>query len=94
MSKHDKALVVENYMDNCFRSCEGETGYRNLEDMCEALGYGEGFMRGRAVEEMLQDNPGAIQALADFLAEQAERNSDWNWHLQSVLEGEGLLEEE
>lgn len=79
--------VVETYMDNHFRSFEGERGYRNLEQMCETLGYGEGFMRGRAVEEMLQDNPGAVEAVAEFLAAWAERNSDWNERLRKVAAG-------
>ena len=89
----DRADIVEQYMSNCFRSVEGESGVRNLEAMCEALGYGEDYMRGRAIEEMLADNPGAVEAVANFLAEWAERNGDWAWHLKSVLEGEGLLEE-
>ena len=90
----DKEQVVELYMDNFFRSTEGETGYNNLEAMCEAVGYGEGFMRGRAVEEMLQDNPGAVEAVAEFLKEWAVRNSTWARGLQEVLENEGVLEEE
>ena len=89
----DRADIVEQYMDNCFRSVEGEQGVRNLEQMCEALGYGEGFMRGRAIEEMLADNPGAVEAVANFLAEWAERNGAWARGLQAVLEDEGVLEE-
>ena len=90
----DKEQVVELYMDNFFRSTEGETGYRNLEQMCEALGYGECFMRGRAVEEMLQDNPGAVEAVAEFLKEWAVRNGSWARRLEVVLEEQGVLEEE
>lgn len=89
----DRADIVEQYMDNCFRSFEGESGVRNLELMSEALGYGEGFMRGRAIEEMLQDNPGAVEAVATFLAEQAERNGAWARRLEAVMEEEGLLED-
>ena len=89
-----RANIVEQYIDNCFRSFEGERGVRNLEAMCEALGYGEGFMRGRAIEEMLQDNPGAVEAVANFLAEWAVRNGGWNARLEQVLVDEGLLEEE
>ena len=90
----DRANIVEQYMDNCFRTCEGESGVRNLELMSEALGYGEGFMRGRAIEEMLADNPGAVEAVATFLAEWAERNGAWAARLERVMEEEGLLEEE
>ena len=87
------AEIVQQYMDNCFRSFEGERGHTNLEEMCEAVGYGQGFMRGRAIEEMLQDNPGAVEAVATFLAEQAERNGAWARRLEAVMEEEGLLED-
>ena len=90
----ERADIVEQYMSNCFTSCEGERGVRNLEAMCEALGYGEGFMRGRAIEEMLQDNPGAVEAVAEFLASWAERNAAWAAGLEQVLEDNGYLEEE
>ena len=86
--------IVEQYMSNCFTSVEGERGYTNLEEMCEAVGYGEGFMRGRAIEEMLQDNPAAVELLAEFLAEQAERNGAWADGMKQVLQDNGFLEEE
>ena len=89
----DRAEIVEQYMDNFFRTTEGESGVRCLEEMCETLGYGEGYMRGRAIEEMLADNPGAVEAVAEFLAEWAERNGAWASRLEQVLEDEGLLEE-
>ena len=82
--------VVDTYMDNNFFRMEGEAGVRNLEQMCEVLGYGQGYMRGRAIEEMLADNPGAVEAVANFLAEQAVRNTEWNSALADVLEDEGV----
>ena len=78
--------VVDTYMDNYFFRMEGEAGVRNLETMCEHLGYGSGFMRGRAIEEMLADNPGAVEAVAEFLADWAVRNTEWNAALEQVLE--------
>ena len=78
--------VVDTYMDNYFFRMEGEQGVRNLETMCEHLGYGSGFMRGRAIEEMLADNPGAVEAVAQFLADWAVRNTEWNSALEQVLE--------
>lgn len=86
--------VVDTYMDNFFRSVEGESGVRNLEEMSEALGYGQGFMRGRAIEEMLADNPGAVEAVANFLAEWAVRNTEWNNALAEVLADNGVEVEE
>ena len=90
----DRANIVEQYMDNFFRTTEGESGVRCLEEMCETLGYGEGFMRGRAIEEMLADNPGAVEAVAEFLAGWAERNGAWAARMKQVLEDEGVLEED
>ena len=78
--------VVDTYMDNYFFRMEGEQGVRNLETMCEHLGYGQGYMRGRAIEEMLADNPGAVEAVAEFLADWAVRNTEWNTALEQVLE--------
>jgi len=43
---------------------------------------------------MLADNPGAVEAVAQFLAEWAERNGAWASRMQQVLEDEGVLEEE
>ena len=47
-------------------------------------------MRGRAIEEMLADNPGAVEAVAQFLAEWAVRNTEWNAALEQVLEDERI----
>ena len=86
--------VVDTYMDNFMFRLEGEQGVRNLEQMCETLGYGSGFMRGRAIEEMLADNPGAVEAVVEFLADWAVRNTEWNSALEQVLEDEGVEVEE
>jgi hypothetical protein len=83
--------IVEQFMDNFFRSVEGEAGVRNLEQTCEVLGYGQGWMRGRAIEEFLTDNPGAVEALYNFITEWAERNDAWAGAMQDALEQEGLL---
>ena len=86
--------VVDTYMDNFMFRLEGEQGVRNLEQMCETLGYGSGWMRGRAIEEMLADNPGAVEAVVQFLADWAVRNTEWNAALAEVLEDEGVEVEE
>ena len=80
--------VVETYMDNFFFRFEGEQGVKNLETMCETLGYGKVPYRGRAIEEMLADNPGAVEAVAEFLKNWAVRNTEWNTALEQVLEDE------
>ena len=80
--------VVDAYMDEHFISFDGERGVKNLEQLCEVLGYGSGFMRGRAIEEMLGDNPGAVEAVVGFLMEWAERNTEWNAALAEAVEEE------
>lgn len=89
----DKYEIVDMYMDNFVHTCEGERGVRELDELCETLGYGEGFMRGRAIEEMLIDNPGAVEAVVEFLKAWALRNDEWTERMREVLEDEGLLEE-
>ena len=89
----DRSEIVELFMDTFARSAEGETGVRNLETVCEVLGYGEGFMRGRAIEEFLTDNPGAVEGLFEFIMEWAERNRNWSNAMEEALADEGLLED-
>lgn len=53
---------------------EGST--RNLEKLVNVLGYrDQGF--GDAVHEFLCDNPGAQQAIVEWIGEWIDRNSDW-----------------
>ena len=89
----DKYAIVELFEQNFMTRTEGEGGVKQLENVCEVLGYGEGFMRNRAIEEFLTDNPGAVEALFQFISEWALRNPDWNDSMEEALEDEGLLEE-
>ena len=66
-------------------SMEGERGVEQLERIVEVLGYGTGFMRGRALEHFLSDNSGAIEAVVEFIREWADRNSEWEDALQAEL---------
>jgi hypothetical protein len=90
----DRQNVVDTYMDNYFFRMEGEQGVRNLETMCEHLGYGQCYMTGNAIVDMLQDNPGAVEAVANFLADWAVRNTEWNTALEQVLEDDRVEIEE
>jgi hypothetical protein len=65
---------------------EGESGVQKLTKIAEDLGYGRGFMFGRALEDFLQDNPGACTAIAEFVAEWVERNDEWEERLADTLE--------
>lgn len=75
--------LFDEYMGFHFGTVEGESGTRNLEQLCEVLGYGEGFMRGRAIEEFLQDNPGAVQSIVEFIGDHL--NGDWKNRLNEYL---------
>ena len=90
----DRLDVINEYKDTFFRRTEGEIGVRNLNDLCETLGYGQGYMRNRAIEEMLADNPGAVEAVADFLFNWSIHNTEWNNALREAVESEGVLEDE
>ena len=94
MERNERGDVFEAYCDNNFRTVEGESGVRNLEQLVETLGYGEGFMRNRAIEDFLTDNPGAVEAVLQFIGEWVERNNEWAERLKESLVEDGLLEEE
>ena len=82
--------ALELYMEQENMHCmEGERGVKQLEAIVKVLGYGNGWMQGRAIEEFLTDNSGAIEAVLGFIHDWSERNSDW----KDALQGE-LFEEE
>lgn len=70
----------ETYMENHFRRIDST---KNLENLVEVLGYGHGWMRGRALEEFLEDNPGAIQAILEFI--ETHMNEEWDHSIQEFL---------
>lgn len=88
MERAERGVAFDAYCDNHFRRIEGEGGVRNLEQLVETLGYGKGFMRNRAIEDFLTDNPGAVEAVLQFIGEWVERNDEWAEALQQVNEEE------
>ena len=49
---------------------EGSSGLDNLNKLCGALGYTEdGFKYGSKLERFLEDNPGAMCAIVEWIAE-------------------------
>ena len=67
----DDSLVDRWLEEHKFYNFEGERGLERLNEFCSALGYDEsGFQFGSPLEEFLQDNPGAIEALLDWVREQ------------------------
>lgn len=47
---------------------------------------------GRALEEFLEDNPGAIQAILEFI--ETHMNEEWDHSIQEFLEENSEMEEE
>jgi len=80
------ASVFQRYMDQRFGRAEGEAGVRNLENMLEAMGYGQGFMRNRALEEFFSDNSGAIEAVLMWIENEVEGVPEWEEGLEGELE--------
>ena len=72
---------------------EGETGLKNLEKVIEAIGYGEhSFKRGDLISVFLKDNPGAINAIIDWIS--AQFVDEWMGELESRLYDESYGEED
>jgi hypothetical protein len=52
---------------------EGSTGVRNLEHLVKAIGYNDNY--GDAIRNFLCDNPGAIEAMVEWI--RGSRCKDW-----------------
>lgn len=66
---------------------EGESGLQNINKVCEALGYrATGFRFGTNLEVFLTDNPGAVEAILEWINEQ--NDSEWRNNIESELESE------
>lgn len=77
MDRAERSAAFDAYIGTHFRRIEGEQGVRNLEQLVETLGYGHGIYRNRAIEEFLIDNPGAVEAVLQFIGEWTDRNEEW-----------------
>lgn len=77
--------IFERYLTQQFRGYEGERGVQSLEKLAEALGYGTGYMRGRALEEFLGDNSGAIEALLEWIGNTVGDVPEWEESLSEEL---------
>lgn len=73
---------------------EGTTGVRNLALVTRMLGYKDTGYMGQFspngsygdIVEFLEDNPGAISALYEWIED--NMNADWEENLQAYLPGE------
>ena len=80
--------ALERYLDNNrMHSFEGVSGVRKFEKLVGDVG---GY---RNVYEFLEDNPGAIDAMVEFVTEWSGRNADWRDNLESLV-GEDEEEDE
>jgi hypothetical protein len=67
-------------------STEGRTGVENLCRICHAIGYVDNFASNGSygdLIEFLKDNSGAVQALLEWMKENA--NDDWRDSLESRI---------
>jgi hypothetical protein len=82
----DLSEAIERFQEtNKSYRTEGEQGVKNLEKLLSALGYHEhNFLHGTLIEVFLTDNPGAIEALIEWIGRQ--NIEDW----QSNLEDETI----
>ena len=72
--------ALERYIDdNRMHSFEGDSGVRKFEKLIRDVG---GY---HSLHEFLADNPGAINAMVEFVAEWSERNIDWKDNLESLV---------
>ena len=66
---------------------EGDSGLQNLETLLEAIGYeGHGFRFGSVLESFLSDNPGAVEALVEWLM-CVDSVPEWKERLEERLDG-------
>ena len=92
----DGKSIVSNFLEGnghgpCF---EMEKGLEALNDISAALGYtNEGYYRGSAFENFIRDNPGAVHAIMDWIAEQTDKDIDWQHNLSFEDEPEENEEE-
>jgi hypothetical protein len=89
--------MLEDLLDSYIRakglSFEGTTGVRNLETIAKTLGYNEsGFRYGTPIESFLSDNPGAIEAIVEWIGKQ--NVPEWQITLEEEVAPEEEEEEE
>ena len=74
------------YCENKFTSSEGSSGYRNLEKLAQVLGYSDSYQS--ALQSFFEDNPGAIEAVANWVEGQVDQNTEWQEALREEVGGE------
>lgn len=81
--KKDTEDLFELYIEKEFRGnfrTEGTSGVRNLEQLCEGIGYSEGqFIGQHYIANFLADNPAAVEMLFEFIRDGVcdQYNTEW-----------------
>lgn len=89
MSKFD-AYLDQNRMW-CF---EGQSGIRKFEQLVtEVCGYGKDHIFNDVLREFLEDNPGAIDAMVEWIREHADCG-EWSKNLNDLVVVEEEYEDE
>lgn len=75
-------LLYEYLDNNSITSFEGERGVTNLERVCkEVCGYDSNF--GGVLRNFFSDNPGAIEAVIEWIGRQ--HSADWKDNLECLV---------
>jgi len=76
--------LLQEFIDHKRLRFEGDTGVENLNKVAKAIGYKEhGFAYGSPLEVFLSDNPGACDAIIEWMGEQ--NVEEWEYSLESEL---------
>lgn len=76
-----QALILRYLNDNKMHSFEGPRGVRHMEKIVhEVCGYTSDF--GGVLNNFFQDNPGAIEAVVEWIGNQ---RNDWKDNLESLV---------
>lgn len=80
--------LIEQFCDQeNLHSFEGDSGLDKFEKVIEALGYRpHGFKHGDLISVFLSDNPGAVEALMNWIKEQ--NCDEWMESIESYLQEE------
>lgn len=84
MQNPEMSEILEKWQDyHEISRFEGTSGVKNLEKLLKSLGYSRGNYVGYGNEiiNFLSDNPGAIEAILNFIVETNDKN--WN---ESLIE--------
>jgi len=85
--------LIERFTSRPGFSTYGDSGVESMNELAKAIGYnGHSFRYGSPIEEFLSDNPGAMEAIRNWISEAGV--PEWEDSLKGVLGPEDDEEEE